>query len=223
MTLYAIDTETNGRDPAEVIELAILRMEDLTAADDAVCITRRFKPELPSTNGALAVHHILPEELEGHEPSKMAKIPADATYILGHNIDYDWKALGSPPVKRICTLAIARALYPEVDSHKLGAMLYLLSPGEYARQTLKNAHEAQADVEICLEILGRMLLEKQLSFNSNEELWKFSEGCRIPTIMAFGKHKGLPIKDLPYDYKKWCLRQPDFDPYVLKAIRGETA
>lgn len=32
-------------------------------------------------------------------------------------------------------------------------------------------------------------------------------------------HKGTPISQVPVDYKRWCLKQADMDPYVLKALR----
>jgi exodeoxyribonuclease X len=36
--------------------------------------------------------------------------------------------------------------------------------------------------------------------------------------MTFGKWKGTPVKDVPYDYKRWLLGQPDVDPYLRKAL-----
>jgi len=212
--LLIIDTETTGTDPGEVIELAFKTTTE-------ACIVQRYQPKLPSSWGALAVHHILPEELEGHPPSTSARLPAGTEYIIGHNVDFDWKVLGSPHVKRICTLAIARTLFPEFDSHKLGAMYYALKgPTQATRTALRDAHSAEADVLFCEEIL-RIMLELRAPAQNlcyPEALWQFSEACRIPTIMSFGKHKGLPIKQLPYSYVTWMRGQPDMDEYLMKAI-----
>jgi exodeoxyribonuclease X len=41
--------------------------------------------------------------------------------------------------------------------------------------------------------------------------------------MTFGKHKGVAIKEIPGDYKRWLLGQPDVDPDLAKALRGEAA
>jgi exodeoxyribonuclease X len=76
----------------------------------------------------------------------------------------------------------------------------------------------------CMRILWRVFQvlvpqEKE----SWEALWKTSEIARIPSIMTFGKHKGANIKDIPWDYKQWLLKQPDVDPYLAKALRGEAA
>lgn len=217
--IIVLDTETTGREPPEVIELAHMQLipPDFGSGSESI---QRFKPTFGSSFGALAAHHILDKELEECPPSMTAHLPGGIEYIVGHNVDYDWKALGSPAVKRICTLAIARSLYPEVDSHTLGAMLYRLEPRqEDAREMLKDAHSADADMHMCNRILGRMLADKGFMFSTAEGLWAFSEKCRVPTVIAFGKYKGTPIKDLPYDYKKWMLKQADMDPYVLKAVR----
>ena len=52
-----------------------------------------------------------------------------------------------------------------------------------------------------------------------EELYEESEQARIPTIMAFGKHKGAKITAVPRDYAQWYKRQIDTDPYLLEAFR----
>jgi len=225
--LVLADTETTGREPPEVIELAWIQITPGTWDKATFYFHQFYKPINGSCFGALATHHIHDEELVNNQPSVDAKLPKDTTYLIAHNADYDWQALGSPVhVKRICTLAIARALCPELDSHKLGALAYAFSKNySLTRQQLKGAHSAAADVELCYSILVELISKataKGETLATAEDLWKFSERCRIPTVMAFGKHKGMLIKDLPKDYKAWCLRQPDFDPYILKAMRGET-
>jgi exodeoxyribonuclease X len=52
------------------------------------------------------------------------------------------------------------------------------------------------------------------------DLWEISEKARIPSVMPFGKHKGVPMGDVPADYKRWLLNQPDVDPYLAIALRG---
>lgn len=218
-----IDTETTGRDPAEVIELAYLRVEAGRWEAAINGHVSRYQPQKPSAYGALAVHHILPHELEDKPPSAEAKLPEDIGYIIGHNVDYDWKALGQPSVKRICTLAIARALFEDDEGHSLAAMCYRLA-AEKDRHELKNilrdAHGAMTDVLLLQEVLVDMLKARGQEFGSAESLWAFSEHCRVPKRMPFGKHRGELIKDLPHGYKSWCLKQPDFDPYILQAIRN---
>jgi exodeoxyribonuclease X len=217
------DTETTGREPPEVIELAWIEIVPGSWLKGSFHFQQFFKPLQGSAFGALSTHHILDEELVNQQPSVDAKIPKEVRYMIGHNVDYDWEALGKPDVRRICTLAIARSMYPSLDSHKLGALVYAFSSNHSeTRAQLKNAHSAMADVAFTHTILQIMLLEaaeRGARLETSEDLWKFSERCRIPSIITFGKYKGHAIKDLPRDYKMWCLRQPDFDPYVLKAMK----
>ena len=212
MSVYFVDTETNGQDPPEVIELAYSHWDT-----PQHILTERYLPRGPITWGALATHHIFWRELEGCPPSSEARLPGDAEYIIGHNVDYDWKALGCPNIKRICTLALFRRAQPLVDSHQLvAAYYYYLGPNPTSREVAKNAHGASADVLMLAEIFQRMVGALDAPI---EAIWQLSEEARIPEVIAFGKHKGTPIRDLPWDYKKWMLRQDDMDPYVLEAVR----
>ena len=66
-----------------------------------------------------------------------------------------------------------------------------------------------------LRDIERAAVERTLALTGNNR----SEAARIPTIMSFGKHKGMPIKDVPADYKRWLLGQSDIDPYLAIALR----
>ena len=105
--------------------------------------------------------------------------------------------INQPNIKRICTLALARRVWPELDSYNQSALLYFIA-GHKARDKLKNAHSALADVKNC-EILLRAICNK-LEITSAEELWIKSELARIPTHINFGKHKGSIISEIPKDY-----------------------
>ena len=89
--VYILDTETSGRgDDREVIEaawLAIRPVHELVGTNpDAIAeplsitgsFCQRYKPSKPMQFSAIAVHHVLPEELESCEPSSTFALPADA-------------------------------------------------------------------------------------------------------------------------------------------------
>lgn len=216
MSTYIFDTETTGSDAPEVIEAAWLEINNPTDLDVLSSFEQRYKPSKPIELGALATHHIYDEELIECPPSSIFKLPEDTEYIIGHNVDYDWNIAGNPDVKRICTLALSRYVYPTLDSHSQSAMIYKISRPT-ARDMLRNAHSALADVKNCLVLLTD-LISKLENIQSWDDLWVASEKARIPTIMPFGKHKGTPIDQIPADYKQWLLRQSDVDPYLLKAL-----
>lgn len=217
MNLIYLDTETTDIE-GDCIELAWL-------ADTGESFSQRYLPTKKLALGAILVHGILPGDLEGKPPcSRVTSDLPPCSYWVGHNIDFDWKILGSPAhVKRICTLAIARSLLPDLDSHKLGA-LYLHFNGvtrDNFESYQKNAHGAGYDVDLCKEALENLLeLGGVLNLLADPEaLWRFSEDCRIPTVMSFGKHKGKKIAEVDAGYMAWYRKQQDCDPYLLEAFR----
>jgi exodeoxyribonuclease X len=229
MPAFIIDTETTGVVEPEVIQLAWLQSNLFQEELGVHAVgSQMFKPIKPIELGARAVHHILDADLEGLEPYRLEELyllglshdDEVNTYWIGHNIDFDWEACGKPPVRRICTLALARYFHPELDTHKLGALMYFLFEQKQAKAMLKDAHDARSDVLFCEHLLNAWRIQGRFNgINSWEDLWNLSELARIPTKMPFGKHKGELIADLPRGYTTWCLGQPDMDPYVLEAVR----
>lgn len=224
MSAYIVDTETTGEEiNPEVIELAVLKSEHGAVDIWNPFYYGRFKPQGRILFSAMAVHHILPQELEGEQPSIMAKacLPTDMEYMVGHNVDYDWEALGRPPCKRICTLAISRHIWPGNDGHSLSTLAYHLSTDlPMTRQLLREAHGAAVDVELVQGILRAMHEQPALAgVDSWEKLHAFSEDARIPRVWSFGKHKGQNLVDTDHGYLLWCCRQPDMDLYVKEACR----
>ena len=214
MNAIILDTETNDKDNPEVMELAFIPY-----ADPFKPHLSRYCPTVPVKWGALAVHHILMDEVRDCPPSSEAagKVPK-VRYWIGHNIDFDWKALGSPSgVKRICTLALCRSIWPEVDSHTLSAMSYfLLGANPSTRERVLRAHSALDDVLLCSDIL--QVIMTVLKISDLDELYLESEDARIPKVWTLGKFKGQPIGAADRGYANWCRKQPDFDPYVLIAL-----
>ncbi len=215
MKAIILDTETTDVKEPEPIEIAYRVYGDGLSLSAESLFHSYFKPHRSISLGALAVHHIMDEDLTGYDFFGTLKYPIDVEYLVGHNIDFDWKVIKEPPLKRICTLALSRDLYPDIDSHSLSAMLYFLER-ETARERLKDAHSADADVGFCESILRHIISKLQVS--TWEGLWIASESARIPKVMPFGKHKGVLIRDVPIDYFQWLCRQQEVDRYLMKAI-----
>lgn len=221
------DTETTGADEgAQIIESAIgfLEPEVLPFEPRLQRISvDRFRPSVPIALGALATHHIIEQDLEDRPPSSTFALPADVGVVIGHNVDFDWKMAGRPRVRRICTLALAREVWPALDAHTLGALIYSLYSHDLAQRMLRGSHGAEVDVENLMRVLEALC--SALAPSSWADLWRMSEEARVPRVITFGKHKALPgapptrIVDLPRDYRDWILRQADIDPYMKVAVR----
>ena len=221
MTVYIFDSETTGLNEPHLIEAAWLKLKDISSLTVTADFLQRYKPGKPIELSALATSHILDEELDGCEPYNTFALPEDVEYLIGHNVDYDWRVIGEPDVKRICTRALSSKLWPAADSHTQSAMIYLHYRTE-AAGLLRNAHAALDDVKNCrlllVKILDTLAVTLGRPVSDWEELWDISEDARIPTVIGFGKHRGMAISDLPSDYKRWLLNQSDLDPYVRKAL-----
>ncbi len=209
------DTETTGKKDPVLIEAAWLEIKSIKPFNVGVSFCERYNPGKAIELGALATHHIYDEELVDCNPAESFKLPDATKYIIGHNIDYDWKVINTPEVRRICTLALARKVWKNIDAYSQSALLYFIDRPN-ARDVLRNAHSAETDVKICASILEKICSE--LDITSLESLWELSEDARTPTIMPFGKHKGTLITDIPLDYKKWLLAQDNIDPYLKDAL-----
>lgn len=238
-TALLIDTETTGIDEPDVIELAWMGPLHAFSPPTQPVQCQRFKPRKPITLGALATHHILDEEL-AQEPEWSGTWSPPADYMIGHKVDFDWEAIGKPDnVKRICTLALARRLWPDLDSHSLAALTYHFTDRHEARELLKSAHGAATDVELCCRVLGQ-ILRAMPKIASWDRLWDASERARVPTHMTFGKFgpdeawakaNGGPmpcadVRRLDPSYYSWLMNKCDQvrdDPYYQKALRGEPA
>lgn len=238
MKVVILDTETTGTDHEtdQVIELAHILMPGtpagflaVTSPEELAHYHERFKPSIEIKLGAQAVHNILLGDLADCAPSESVDIiKHDLDMMIGHNIDFDWRMLGQPDVPRICTLALSRFLFPDVDSHTQSAMLYMIArrfnQEARMRDMLKDAHAALDDVRSC-SVLLRYLLAQAGKAGHDVSNWEavhvLSETARIPTIMGFGKHKGTPIEvgKLDGSYVQRYRRQNETDPYYIEAFK----
>lgn len=229
------DTETSDKEPGrEVIEAAWLKVQprtdllgDLDYDSIALPFTcsnafqQRYKPTKPCTFGSMAVHHILPEELENMPPASEFQLPANVAYICGHKIDFDWETIGKPNVKRICTLAMSQNIWPTTDSHSQSALLYMLEgPTVRTRSMLRDAHSAVADAANNLVLLEHILAAKP-EIRTWSALWAFSEEARCPTVMFMGRNKGVPLSQLESGEIEWYLARDFIDEYQRKALNRE--
>lgn len=222
MKAIILDTETTGVNQPRATQIAYIGIDvkDGQVGKVGTAFEQFFNPQKPISYGAMATTGICDEDVKDFPPHTSFQLPNGLEYIIGHNIDFDCDVLANADcdlsnVKRICTLALSRKYYPNMDSHSLMAMLYFLDY-QTARAMQNKAHSALYDIYFTYQILAKMV--EQLGVTSLEQLYQMSEEARIPDVINFGKHKGTLIKALPSDYVAWLLKQNDLDPYLRKAL-----
>lgn len=227
MQAIILDTEThtlNGL-PIEIAYAPIQIQEGKLSLDRSQIFDQLYSiGDEKISYASMAVHHILESEIANQPNFETFSLPSETIYIIGHNIDYDIRAIqqcgvDTSKIKAICTLALARLVWPDAEAHNISALIYLISKGsEKAREMLKGAHRADADIILTANILMHIIFK--LNIQNIEALFETSEDARIPRTINFGKHRGTTISELPTDYVKWLLKQEDLDPYLRKALEN---
>ncbi|OUY06010.1 putative quorum-sensing-regulated virulence factor [Acinetobacter populi] len=221
-----LDTEThrlNGN-PIEIAYAPIQLDQRGLTVNESLIYDEYFAldPDTEIQLSSMAIHHILPQDLIGKPNFREFRLPQDTIYLIGHNIDYDIQAIARcgqdvRNIKPICTLALARYVWPNLDSHSLSTLSYVISDNlEQTRQQLKNAHNAKTDILLTANLLDKIIQHYQIT--DIEQLYQQSQQARLPQFMPFGKYKGTPLTQVPIDYVQWLLRQNDIDPYLRQAL-----
>lgn len=227
--IIILDSETHALNgyPIEIAYVAVDINAQGVRIDDAHLFDEYFSldAQTPMQLSAMAVHHILPQDLYGKPHFSTFRLPAETVYIIGHNIHYDVEAIqrcgqDTSTLREICTLALARMIWQNLDSYNLSALSYFISDDWAAtRQMLRNAHNAQTDILLTAKLLAHIV--KSQNITSVEQLWQLSQLARIPKTMPFGKYRGQPLETVPIDYIQWLLRQDNLEPNLREALENQ--
>lgn len=211
------DTETTGLKNPKVCEVAWLEIDEHLNVLDSVCSL--IDPQSPIEPGASGVHNITNSMVE-YAPTmdeffyhvKDNPLAGDVVLVC-HNIPFDLPLLRAyipNLVGKMCTLRLARKIYPEADNHKLNTLRY------YLNLDGGKEHSAEGDVAILYSLINHMTLSTGLSLS---ELMEMSDTPIEVKKMGFGMHKGKALKDVPKDWFVWLLKQDNVDPDLAASIR----
>lgn len=206
-----LDTETAGFDPQDgVVEIALIEVDgNLDIIDTHHSL---IDPEGPIRASASGVHGIT-YDMVAESPTLRQFFDMEGPgglcdaelLVIGHNIQFDLRFLEGylrSDNASACTLRLARHLYPDVEDHKLQTLRYEfgLAAGD--------AHSALGDTILCLNFFRMVAEQTGLSVS---ELVALSAKPIMVKTMPFGKHKGLPLQDLPRSYRSWLLDKAEID------------
>ena len=133
--------------------------------------------------------------------------------FVAHNSRFDLPMF-SPYIRNligtVCTLKLARKCYPDMPNHKLQTLREMLSLDG------GDAHSAMGDVLVAHALMRRIMDDFTLGF---DELVAFHDEPAFVKTMPFGKHKGVPLQELPASYKLWLLSLPDLDENLRYSLQ----
>ncbi|MDU6055489.1 MAG: 3'-5' exonuclease, partial [Acinetobacter junii] len=119
MSAIILDTETHDMNgyPIEIAHVPVYFENGELVVNKDACFDEYFSCPEPISYGAMAVHHILESDIAAKPSYETFRLPEGVQYIIGHNVDYDIEAIKLADktinVKAICTLALARMVWPD--------------------------------------------------------------------------------------------------------------
>jgi exodeoxyribonuclease X len=183
-----IDTETTGLKEPDIIEVAHVflpeTLEEFRAIDHTtLCwiysqdlFARRYRPNKAIDPGASKIHGIYMKDLLRCARSSTFKLP-ECSYLVGHNVQFDHRALRKPNVDLICTLKLARISLDKkkhhIRNHKLTTLVEYFGHDSLFHN-LQGAHTAVEDVIFTYLVLAS-LCEINPHWETWEDLFQFSK------------------------------------------------
>jgi DNA polymerase-3 subunit epsilon/exodeoxyribonuclease X len=224
-----LDTETTGvGENDRVIQLGYI----VLGAKEVEVHNEFFSSEVPIGYGAMEVHGITPDMLEG-KPScqdsiaykRLQELNSDDNYMIIHNAPFDLGMLQkegfNTQMKVIDTLRVAKHILPDEDAHRLQYFRYKM---ELYKEEQKEAdalgievkaHDAIGDVLILKLLLSKLKEEVSTQFPEQNPVEKMVDLTNTPILIKtfkFGKHKGKELKEVALSdagYLRWMLSSMD--------------
>lgn len=209
-----LDYETSGMpddDGAEIIEFGRydLNLETLAIENpwQSLACPRRQKIE----PGAQAAHHIHLADLQDAPQarelwSEFFDGMEEGEPLVAHNTKFEQHFTPDDGRPWICTMKVARIVYPGAPTHSNQGLRYWLEL-DVDRTLAEPAHRALPDAYITAHLLKRML-----EFKTIEQMINISKYPSLLYRITFGKKaKGQLYSEAPLDYLTWIRDQSDMD------------
>ncbi|MEM6159054.1 exodeoxyribonuclease X [Erwinia sp. P6884] len=219
--LRVIDTETCGLQGG-IVEVASVDVVDgqiVNPMSDLVCPDRPISPQ------AMAIHRITEAMVADKPPiEQVVSRYHGSDYYVAHNASFDRRMLPEMHGEWICTMKLARGLWPglKYSNQALREALQL----EVTPPADLHAHRALYDCYVTASLLIRIM-----SFSG----WDAAEMIRrmqvqgSSTTFPFGKYRGSKIDDVAKrdpGYLKWMLKnirdlKPDLRSAMERALSAD--
>lgn len=198
--LRVIDTETCGLQGG-VVEVASV---DIEGGEIVNPMSDLVRPDRPISYQAMAIHKIT-EAMVADKPWIEEVIPRyhGSPYYVAHNASFDQRMLPDMPGKWICTVKLARRLWPGIKYSNMA--LYKSLKLNVDTPADLHHHRALFDCYITAALLIRIMDE---SGWTPEEMVGITGRPALVNTMMFGKYRGKKIAEIAEDdpmYLRWML------------------
>ncbi|WP_435953191.1 exodeoxyribonuclease X [Dryocola sp. BD626] len=198
--LRIIDTETCGLQGG-VVEVASVDIENGRIVNPMSDLVR---PDRPISHQAMAIHRIT-EEMVADKPWIEEVIPRyhGSPYYVAHNASFDSRMLPDMPGEWICTVKLARRLWPGIKYSNMA--LYKSLKLQVETPADLHHHRALFDCYITAALLIRIMDE---SGWTPEQMVTITGRPALVSTMMFGKYRGKKIEEIAQDdpgYLRWML------------------
>ncbi|WP_321777528.1 exonuclease domain-containing protein [Sulfurimonas sp.] len=220
-----LDTETTGvGENDRVIQLGymVLGTKDIEVHNEF------FSCDTPIGFGAMEVHGITPDMLEGKNScqdsksyKRLKELNTDDNYMIIHNAPFDLGMLEKEgfisKMKVIDTLRVAKHILPDEEAHRLQYFRYKMDIYKEEQKEADalgievKAHDAIGDVLILKLFLSKLKELVSAKFADANPVDKMVELTSTPILVKsfrFGKHKGKTLQEVASSdagYLRWML------------------
>ena len=236
-SICVIDFETTGLDPKvdRPMEVAVELWEfpkKGTLGQLLYIYDILLNPERECSIEARAIHHIGPEDVQDAPPwthyaatiqsnvrLKAKEHGSSEPYYCAHNAPFDRAFFEQVTVTRdawIDTRLLAYHLLPDCPRYNNQYLRYYLNL-EVDTDDVQ-PHRAAADVHVTSEILRRLceLASQREDYLLDPITWllDYSDPSKHPLLyksFSFGKHRDVPMNQLPRGYLQWLAGQANFN------------
>ncbi|GGD11076.1 exonuclease domain-containing protein [Aureimonas glaciei] len=227
-----IDTETAGQRFEEdaVLEIGSVDL-DIATGQIFNPMQTLVDPEGVVINPhARRVHQISDDMLFGAPRFAEAVAPfAGAAFYAAQRAEFDRPRLRLTG-RWLCTHKLALRAFPDVRAHGLQSLVkYVPLDLTEVRPQFEGLHPHRALYDaLCTAVLLRSIAEALMPRCQDvaDFLDRAEQVSNQPALLAklrFGKHKGVPLRDVPPDYLEWLIREPGMDADAVYAAKHHLA
>lgn len=214
--LRVIDTETCGLQGG-VVEVASVDVVDgqiVNPMSDLIC------PDRPISRQAMAVHRIT-EAMVADKPTIEQAISRyhGSPHYVAHNASFDRRMLPAMPGEWICTMTLARQLWPGIkygnQALRHSLKLEVTPPSDL------HAHRALYDCYVTAALLIRIM--ETSGWSASEMVARCQPAPVSGDVLPFGKYRGQSVASIARKdprYLRWVLENVrDLRPPLRQALR----